>query len=269
MLGTLHVVPVAYAVVLALFDWRIGVGPPRFVGVGNFQAILRDPSVWNTLTTSGTFLVLDVLAILAAGLLLALALDTRPRGAGVWCALVLAPWATTAVVAGVIWRWILEPDVGLLTALTGGWGRAALMTPGGATVSVVVADTWRTLGFAVVFLLAGLQTLDPEIYAAARIDGAGAWQTIRHIAIPLLRPIVGVVTILLTLHALNSMEIIWVLTGGGPARATETAALRVYREVFTYFDLGVGAAWGMVLVLTNVMLATAYLRGSRVPSVAS
>ena len=74
---------------------------------------------------------------------------------------------------------------------------------------------------------------------------------------------------MLTLHALNSMEVIWVLTGGGPARATETAALRIYREVFTYFDLGIGAAWAMVLVVANGMLAVAYLRGSRLPTVAS
>ena len=269
LLGALHVVPVAYAFWLSLVAWRVGAGPPSFVGLGNFRALFEDPGVWATLTTSGTFLVLDVLVILAAGFLLALALHARPRGSGLLCALALAPWATTAVVAGVIWRWILEPDVGLLTLLAGDWGRAALMTPGGARVSVVVADAWRTLGFAVVFLLAGLQAIDREVYAAARIDGAGGWSAVWYVTLPLLRPVLVLVVILLTLHALNSMEVIWVVTGGGPVRSTETASLRVYREVFTYFDLGAGAAWAVVLLLANGMLAAAYLRSSRASSAAA
>jgi multiple sugar transport system permease protein len=265
LLGAFHVVPVAYALWLSLQEWRIGAGPPAFVGLGNFRALAADPGVWGTLTASGTFLVLDVLVILGGGLLAALAVNARPRGAGVLCALALAPWATTAVVAGVIWRWILEPDVGLLTLATGGAGRAALMTPGGAMASVVVADAWRTLGFAVVFLLAGLQTIDRDVYAAARIDGARGWTALRHVTLPLLRPILTIVTILLTLHALNSMEVIWILTGGGPVRSTETASLRVYREVFTYFDLGAGAAWAGALLLANGVLAAGYLRSARTP----
>ncbi len=269
LLGALHVVPVAYVLWLSLIEWRIGAGPPRFVGLGNFLALLRDPGVWRTVTSSGIFLVLDVLVILAGGLLLALALNARLRGSGVFCALALAPWATTAVVAGVVWRWILEPDVGLLPTLTGGWGRSALMTPAGAMVSAVVADAWRTLGFGVVFLLAGLQAIDDQVHEAARMDGAGGWATLRHITLPLLRPVVVVVAILLTLHALNSMEVIWVLTGGGPVRSTETASLRVYQEVFTYFDLGAGAAWAVVLLLANGGLASAYLRTSRASWVAS
>jgi len=263
LLGALHIVPVGYVVWLSVVEGRIGVRAPRFVGLDNFLALARDPGVWRTLGSTTIFLVLDVLVIMAAGLLLSLVLNSRPRGSGLFCALTLAPWATTAVVAGVIWRWILEPDVGVLTLVTAGWARSALMSPDGAMVSVVVADAWRTLGFAVVFLLAGLRAIDVEVYAAARMDGAGAWATVRHITLPLLRPILVVVLILLTLHALNSMEVTWVLTGGGPVRSTETASLRIYREAFTYFDLGAGAAWAVVLLLANGVLAGAYLRVSR------
>lgn len=269
LLGALHIVPVAYVFWLSVKEGRIGAASPKFVGLENFRVLLRDPGVWRTVSSTGIFLVLDVLVIVGGGLLLALALNARLRGSGLFCALALAPWATTAVVAGVIWRWILEPDVGLLTLVTGGWGRSALMSPDGAMLSVVVADAWRTLGFAVVFLLAGLQAIDGEVCAAARMDGAGEWAALRYITLPLLRPVLVIVVILLTLHALNSMEVIWVLTGGGPVRSTETASLRVYREVFTYFDLGAGAAWAVALLVANGILAAAYLRTSRTPWVAS
>ena len=134
------------------------------------------------------------------------------------------PWALTAVVVGVMWRWILLPDIGIVNYMLSGLGInvSFFLSPGLALATMIVVEVWRSTGYGMILVLAGLQGIDGTLYEAARIDGAGFWRALRHITLPLLVPTLLVATILLSIRSVNLIDIPLVVTGGGPARMTET-----------------------------------------------
>jgi ABC-type sugar transport system permease subunit len=177
----------------------------------------------------------------------------------------LVPWAISAVVAGVVWRWMLMPETGVITYLLGQAGIVAefLMHPVLALVSIVMVDAWRQVGYAAIFLLAGLQSIDPSLYEAASVDGASKWTAFRRITLPLLAPSLLVLLILLTIHALNTVDVILVVTGGGPARLTETLAFHMYKEALYYFNIGYGSSGVDLLPGAARRIAIRYVRFPR------
>jgi len=244
---------------LSLTNWKL-TGDPKFIGLRNYVAFFQLPASWRVLYVTGLFLVWDVIIVFSIGLAVALALNQPIRFRGLFRAAVLIPWTVTAVVAGVVWRWMLLPEAGVLTYLLSLMHVELqfLLNPTLSLLSIILVDAWRSIGYAAVFLLAGLQSIDLSVYEAARVDGAGAWANFRRITIPLLAPSSLVLLILLTIHALNTVDVILVVTGGGPMRLTETTAFHMYKEALYYFNVGYGSAVSVFLLIANIALAILY-----------
>jgi multiple sugar transport system permease protein len=206
--------------------------------------------VGNTLYFAGVSVALEVLLGLGAALLLQRVFPGR----GLVRALTLSPWFIPTVVAARMWEWLYNPQLGVVNFLLGQSGIAPeginwLGHPTLALHAAILADVWKTTPFAALLILAGLQTIPPDLYQAARVDGAGAVQAFRHITLPLLVPVLGLAFLFRMLDALRVFDIVYVLTGGGPANTTETLSIYAYRLSFQTLQFGPGAAVAVVIFL--------------------
>jgi ABC-type sugar transport system permease subunit len=234
----------------------------RAVGFQNYLDLVTDELARRALLNTVLFLVGSLAIILALGLALALALNQPVRGRTIFRSAVVLPWALTAVVVGVMWRWILMPDIGIVNYWLAGLGIniSFFLSPGAAMATMILVEVWRSTGYGMILVLAGLQGIDPALYEAARIDGAGFWRALAHITLPLLVPTLLVATILLSIRAVNLIDIPLVVTGGGPARLTETLGLYMWKESFAFHHIGYGSAVAMVMFAINLVLTVLYIR---------
>lgn len=232
-----------------------------FAGLDNYAKMGGDPRFWNslwlTLVYTGSTVVLQVLI----GLSLALLVLQIPRGQGLLRVGAILPIVLAPVVVGLFWRTlVLAPDVGLVDLATRAMGLGShnwLGDPQLALISVIAIHTWQWTPFAFLVLLATLSTLPGDIYEAARLDRAGAWQRFRHITLPLIRPAIVMVVILRTMTALSAFAAIFAATGGGPGSATEILNLYAYRTSFTELNIGYGAS--LAVVLLGITMAVSWL----------
>jgi ABC-type sugar transport system permease subunit len=231
---------------LHLHDLRMPwLGKP-FAGLANYAEILGDRRFWEALLHTAFFTVATVALELGIGLFLALALNRAFRGRGLVRAAVLVPWAIPTVVAALLWRFLF--DVWLVRAST-------------AWVPIILADVWKTTPFVALLLLAGLQGIDPSLYEAAAVDGAGAWRQLRQITLPLLKPAILLALVFRTLDAFRVFDLIYVLTGGGPGTATEPIALYAFNALFANLRFGYGSALSVIVFAVTFLLAILYIRG--------
>ncbi|MCS6924981.1 MAG: sugar ABC transporter permease [Candidatus Binatia bacterium] len=250
---------------LHLHDLRMPWRGRPFIGLANYAEALTDTRFWQAMGHTAAFTLVSVTVELGLGLALALVLHHRYRGRGLVRAAVLVPWAMPTVVAALVWRLMFESPVGIVNAVLTDLGvmREPLVWfthPLAAWVPVILADVWKTTPFVAILLLAGLQTIDPTLYEAARIDGAGPWQQFCHITLPLLRPAFLVALIFRTLDAWRVFDLIYVLTGGGPGTATEPIALYAFGVMFSHLRFGFGAALSVLIFLVSFALALLYIR---------
>lgn len=187
---------------------------------------------------------------------------------GLLRSLLLLPWLLPLIVSGATWRWILDQDGGVLNQALTGIGIAAspipwLSSPSVALVAVILTNIWISIPFTTVILHGGLQNIPAELYEAAALDGATGWRAFRHVTWPQLRPVLTVVLVLGVVYTVKVLDIILVLTGGGPANATQTIATQSYTLSFQQFDFGQGAAMGNVLILISLVFSVIYLRANR------
>jgi multiple sugar transport system permease protein len=232
-----------------------------FAGLDNFARMGGDPrfwgSLWLTLIYTGTTVVLQV----AIGLALALLVLQIPRGQGALRVAAILPIVLAPVVVGLFWRtFVLSPDFGLVDLVTRALGLGShnwLGDPRLALISVIAIHTWQWTPFAFLVMLASLSSLPPDLFEAARIDRANAWQRFRRITLPLIRPAIVIVLIMRTMIALSAFAAIFAATGGGPGTATEILNLYAYRTSFSELNLGYGAA--LAVVLLAITLAISFL----------
>jgi multiple sugar transport system permease protein len=232
-----------------------------FAGLDNFARMGGDPrfwgSLWLTLIYTGTTVVLQV----AIGLALALLVLQIPRGQGALRVAAILPIVLAPVVVGLFWRtFVLSPDFGLVDLVTRALGLGShnwLGDPRLALISVIAIHTWQWTPFAFLVMLASLSSLPPDIFEAARIDRANAWQRFRRITLPLIRPAIVIVLIMRTMIALSAFAAIFAATGGGPGTATEILNLYAYRTSFSELNLGYGSA--LAVVLLAITLAISFL----------
>jgi multiple sugar transport system permease protein len=237
-------------------------GISEFTGLDNYRFLLQDARFWNALGNTAYFVGVSVTLELLLGLGFALLLNQRFRGRGVARALVLVPWAVPNVVAARFWEWIFNADFGVLNYLLGArinW----LGDPFWALHAAILADVWKTTPFVVLLCLAGLQVIPDELYQAARIDGASAWQLFRHITLPLLRPVLLLVLLFRTMDAARVFDLIFVLTGGGPANETETLVIYSYKLLYRTLQFGYGSALAIATFLFIFALSLVYLHHLR------
>lgn len=236
-----------------------------FVGLANYGAIAGDARFWSALGHTALFTIVTVCAELGLGLGAALAMQRASRGRGALRATLLLPWAIPTVVAGLVWRFMFEGRGAIANALlleTGVTRHSIAWLAGAVTawVPVLLADIWKTTPFVALLLLAGLQGIDPALYDAAAVDGAGAWRRLRLITIPLLRPAILVALIFRTLDAFRVFDLVYVLTGGGPGTATEPIALYTFDTLLQNLEFGYGAALSVVVFAITFALALLYIR---------
>ncbi|HET9489751.1 MAG TPA: sugar ABC transporter permease [Methylomirabilota bacterium] len=235
-------------------------GIAEFAGLGHYAFLAQDPRFWSAVRTTGLFTVASVLLELGLGLLVALALQARPRGRRLGLSLLLLAWAMPAVVTAKLFEWLYHPSAGLVNVVLGGWALNWLGDPRLALPAVILSDVWRTMPFVAILAYARLLSIPAEVYEAAQMDGAGRLGTLRHVTLPLLRQIVMIAVLFRTLDAVRAFDIMYVLTGGGPANATETLTVYAYRSLFQMLQLGFGSAIGMIVFALVMTVAWAYLR---------
>lgn len=246
---------------------RIDLGMPwmsGFAGLGNYLRMGEDPRFWNALALTGIYTTSTVVLQVVVGLSLALLVLRIPAGQGVLRVAAILPIVLAPVVVGLFWRTlVLAPDVGLVDVASRALGLGShnwLGDPTLALISVIAIHTWQWTPFAFLVLLASLATLPPDVYEAARLDRAGAWQRFVHITLPLVRPAIVMVVILRMMTALSAFAAIFAATGGGPGSSTEILNLYAYRTSFTQLDLGYGASLAMVLLAITLAIAWAMFR---------
>ncbi|MCC2677092.1 MAG: hypothetical protein K0R58_4039, partial [Ramlibacter sp.] len=230
-----------------------------FAGLDNYTKMGSDPRFWNSLWLTVVYTASTVILQVIIGLSLALLVLQIPRGQGLLRVAAILPIVLAPVVVGLFWRTlVLAPDFGLVDVVTRTLGLGShnwLGDPKLALISVIAIHTWQWTPFAFLVLLATLATLPPDVYEAARLDRASAWQRFRYITLPLIRPAVVMVVILRTMTALSAFAAIFAATGGGPGTSTEILNLYAYRTSFTELNIGYGSALAMVLLAITLFVS--------------
>lgn len=264
LMGAMALFPILHAFWLSLHRRMPIFDISSFVGFGNYRFLLHDPRFWQSFLNTAYFSLVSVSLELAFGLLIALLLNGAFRGRGLFRALVLIPWAIPTVISARMWEWILNPDFGLLNYLLKQTGllSSSLNWLGDrflAMHALILADAWKTSPFAAMILLAGLQLIPEELYQAAKVDGAGQWRIFWHITLPLLQPFILIALLFRTLDAFRVFDLVYVLTGGGPANTTETLSLYAYKLLFQTLQFGYGSAVAVATFLGVMLISGVYL----------
>jgi len=258
--------PVVRTLVVSLYDVDSAMpGSYPFVGLDNYTRVFQDDRFYSVLGHTMYFTLVSTFLELALGIAVALLLNAPLRARWLWRSIVVLPWALPTIVNGALWRWIYNGQYGALNGLLDSLGISDTPTqwlgePFLALNMVILADVWKNTSIVVFFILAGLQTIPSDIYEAARVDGAGPWRAFWRLTLPMLAPSIAVVLILRTIEAFKVFDIIYVMTGGGPASGTQTIAFYTYLQAFSNQLFGYGAALAYLIVLAVFALAMVYLR---------
>lgn len=256
--------PLVGSLATSLFEQSLVLSGREFVGLDNFRQVLDD-QFWPVLGHTLVFTGLSTLAPLIIGFALALALNARLPGRAVLRGAFLFPWVIPGVVVSFAWLWIFNANYGLLNGILVGLGLidtpvSWLGDPNTAMGAVIVAKTWASFPWIMVMILAGLQTVPQVLYEASGMDGAGTLRQFWHITLPALRRILGIVVLLEVIWNFQHFDMIYVLTGGGPAGSTTTFAVAVYETAFKGFDLGRAGALGALWLVLLLGLVVVYVR---------
>lgn len=259
VLALVTVFPALGVIWMSLEQRALVRGAPRFIGLDNYLRLLGDSRFWNAFGNTAYFTVVSVALELALGLAVALLLSRAGRARPALYAVVLVPWAVPTIVSARMWEWIYNADFGVLNYLLGGefnW----LGSPFLALHAAILMDVWKATPFVALLLLAGLQAIPRDLYLAAAVDGARPARIFLGLTLPLLAPVIGVVLIFRTIDAFRVFDAIYVLTGGGPANATETLSIYAYKVLFQTLEFGYGSALAVVVMLTVGLAAVLYAR---------
>ena len=252
VLFLLVVLPIAFNLYLAFTKWTVGLGQPRWIGFDNFVELVTDERVWNGVWVMMLFSGLSLALELGLGLAIAIYFNREFRGSELVQAIYIFPFAATPVAVALIWRIMLNPEIGVLNYLlrsVGLPGSLWVSSEHTAVLSLVMVDVWKWTPMITLIVLAGLKSLPPEPYEAARIDGASAFQIFRHITLPLIRPVLIAALMLRSLDNLKEFDMIYTITQGGPGTASETLYLYSYQVGFGFFKAGYGSALMVVVFL--------------------
>ncbi len=259
--------PICYNAWLSLHLRRLIIPQTPFVGFMNYSRMLRDPEFWNAVRVTALWAIGSIGLNFLVGLGLALLLNLRFPGRACFRILFLVPWATPQIVAALNWKWLLNDQFGLVNALLVRWGMlshsiAWLADLDLALPAVILVNVWKNYGFEMMAFLAALQSIPEVLYEAASIDGAGAVHRFRHVTLPMLRPIILVLVVLRSIWSINSFDMVYVLTTGGPANATELTSLFIFKTAFERGVFSLSATASMLVFLVVLGLAILFMRMS-------
>jgi raffinose/stachyose/melibiose transport system permease protein len=255
--------PIISAVRMSFYRWK-GFGPmDDFVGLGNYARVLADDVFTHAVMHNFVIVFASILIQLPLGLGIALLLNRQIRFRGLLRTIVFVPYVVAEVITAVIWFQLLQPGYGVVDGLLKGVGvtppeQGFLGTPSLTLATVFLVLTWKYLGMAVLLFMAGLQSVSAELYEAAQIDGATWWQVQRRIAVPLLGPTIRTWAFLSMIGSLQLFDIVWVLTGGGPANATTTMATYLINQGTSRHNYGIAGAASVILFVVAFVMAVLY-----------
>jgi multiple sugar transport system permease protein len=263
--------PLIRSIDLSVHDYTVRAfvqGNAEFVGLKNYIDVITSPLFGQALWNTTVFVVGSLIFQYVIGLALAVFFRNNFRLSGVLRALFLVPWLLPLIVSGSTWAWMLNSDNGIVNSVlqTFGVGQINWLTsPDTSMLAVVIANIWLGIPFNLVILYSGLQNIPGDVYEAASLDGAGAWRQFWSITFPLLRPVSAITLLLGLVYTLKVVDIIWIMTKGGPANSTTTLAIWSYREAFGTGqpDLSPAAAVGNILIVIALIFGFVYLRMQR------
>ena len=247
---------------VSLQEWNL-IRDAEFIGIDNYRELWGDEDFRRALRNTLYYLVGYLPLVMAGGLGLAVLVNRRLKGVAIFRAMYFLPVVTSWVVVALLWRWLLNPSDGIVNWLL---GRVGIDGPGWwtdrtwAMPSVILASAWKDLGFVMVILVAGLQAIDPTLYEAARIDGAGAWRQLRSVTIPMLTPSLFFVLVISLINGFQVFDQVWVMTDGGPAGASAVVVEQIVKNTFEYGRAGYAAAQSVVLFVIILAVTVAQLR---------
>ena len=264
LLCGLTYLPISLEFILSFFA-ADGFAPPKPVGLDNYFAAFHDTDFWGALVNNAWYAVWTVTGKLSLSLLIATWLNRKIHGRAFLRSVFFLPVVLSFVAVGIIWTLIYNFDYGIinvtLSTLGLGWLKSDwLGSPETAFGAVVLVDLWKWTGFHVVIYLAGLQSIPSDLYEAAALDGASSWQRFWRITVPLLKPFTAINTLLATLGSLSVFDLIYVMTQGGPVKATDVVMIEVYNQAFQFNRLGYAAAMSTIMLILIVLVSVILLR---------
>jgi multiple sugar transport system permease protein len=255
--------PMVFALALSLMSWD-GANPIKWVGLRNFAQMFRDDTFWISTFNTLYYVVGTVPTTMIASLLLAVLLNRGLRGRNVFRAIYFFPYVASLVAVAVVWNMMFHPSMGPVNNLLRSLGvqnpPAWSASTKWAMPTIIGASVWRNAGYYMVIYLAALQGIPRELYEAARIDGASSWQSFRKITIPLLTPATFFVTIMLTIQGFKVFDLVYVMTQGGPGRATNVLVFTIWDRAFIYSQFGYSSAVAMVLLAIVLVITVLQFR---------
>jgi raffinose/stachyose/melibiose transport system permease protein len=242
--------PALSSVYYSMTKWN-GIGTPEWIGLANFQTLIQDPGFHHAFSNNVLWLIMFLTVPIAMALVAASLLAPVGRGALFFRMMLFIPYVLPSVISAQLWRGLLSPDRGIPALLTDlgvpGFDKAFLGDPKTALPTIGFINNWHWWGFLMVLFLASMQNIPPDLYESARLDGANRWQEFRDVTLPGIRPTIVFMVLMTTIWSFLTFDYIWILTQGGPARATEVLAVLVFKEAFRNFNAGYAAAIGLTM----------------------
>lgn len=257
--------PMAASLVISLLRWDL-LRPPHWKGLDNYALLIKDPDFHSAVGHTLFFIAGYLPLVFIGGLAIAMALNQRLKGLAAFRTIYFLPVVTSWVVVAFMWKWLLNPQSGIVNytlGLLGIHGPGWWTDPAWAMPSIILASAWKDLGFVMVILLAGLQAIPEEYYEAAAIDGAERWQQFRRITLPLLSPASFFVLVISLINSFQVFDQIWVMTGGGPVDATSVVVIQVVKYAFSYGQIGYASAMSWVLFAAILLVTLLQLQIQR------
>ncbi|WP_328460353.1 carbohydrate ABC transporter permease [Streptomyces sp. NBC_00448] len=255
--GLFKFLPIAGAAAMSMTRYRLN-GDMTWLGTQNYQRLWHDPAFWQSLKATAVYVGIFVPLTMAVSLAGAVLLNSLVRRTGTFRALLFVPYLCSFVMAGIIWSWMFRSD-GPVNAALGGLGAGPIAFLSGDHLLVLgclaLVSVWKGFGYSMLVFLAGLKSQPAEVHEAARIDGANSLQAFWHITLPLLKPVLFFVLVIETIIGFQVFDTIFVMTGGGPDRASYSLIYFLYDEAFKFLDFGYAAAIGMVLFAIVLVLS--------------
>ncbi|WP_262702516.1 MULTISPECIES: carbohydrate ABC transporter permease [Streptomyces] len=259
-------IPMVLSIGLSFFQVS-GFGSYEWIGLGNYRRMVDDPLFWDSMKITGLYVVLLVPILFCVSLGLGLLVKQKLPGVGVYRTMLFMPYVISLVVVGVLWKFLLDEQTGVVNRAmraAGFDGESWLGSPSLALGCVIAVMVWVMMGYYMIIFLAGLQEIPQEFYEAAKLDGAGPWTTFRTITWPLLRPTSFFVLLMSTVAAITGgLDLIFVLTNGGPANGTSLAIFYIYQQAFGFGEYGYASAMGSFLVLIMVLISAVLFKFTR------
>jgi multiple sugar transport system permease protein len=266
-LAMVVLIPFFYGVYISFLNINLASFlPPSFVGFDNYQTVLAASETWSTLRITLIITFIGLLTQIPIGILLALVLHENLRGTKIFRSILITPMLLTPVAVGLTYRFMFDTDLGVINWALGSIGIEKVNWLGSQTsalFAIIIVDSWQSIPFVMLLVLAALTAISPSLYEAARVDGASASQIFRRITLPLITPTLLVITMIKIMDFLKLFDTLFILTRGGPGNATTTLGLWTYKTGFVFLEFSRAAALGVIITIITLPVYFLWRRASR------